>query len=229
MVETCRISRDRASIKILPLAVDTRRFAPAGDRSAVRKLLGIPQDREVMLTVRRLVGRMGLNDLIDAMQMVVQRHPRAVLLIGGTGYLEQALKERVRLKGLEDHVRLLGFVPEEQLPAYYQAADLFVLPTVQMEGFGLVTIEALSCGTPVIATPVGANPEVVGPLDSGLLCERATADGLAERIAWWLERGVSADLRQACREYSLSRFAVAGVTTRLEQIFSQVVRLADVS
>ena len=168
---------------------------------------------------------MGLENLIDAMKTVVKHYPEAMLLIGGKGYLKNALQERIRSYKLEQHIKLLDFIPEEKLPSYYQAADLFVLPTTELEGFGLATIEALSCGTPVIATPVGANPEVVGPLGNEFLCRDVTAEALAERINWWLSRGISAEVRQTCREYCVSRFAVESVVASLENIFAEAIRL----
>jgi len=168
---------------------------------------------------------MGLENLIDAMKRVAKRHPEVLLFIGGKGYLEKELQERIHSQGLEQHIQLLGFIPEEKLPSYYQAADLFIMPTVELEGFGLSTIEALSCVTPVIATPVGANPEVVGPLSSEFLCKDATAEALAERINWWLSQSISAEVRQACRDYCVSRFAVESVVTSLEDIFAEAIKL----
>ena len=220
MQKTSGVSPPRSPVKLLPLAVDTQRFTPPSDREAVRVSLGVPRDRDVLLTVRRLVGRMGLVNLIDALAIVVEHNPRAMLLIGGTGYLESTLQERICRLGVGKHVRLLGFISETQLPLYYQAADLFVLPTEQMEGFGLVTIESLSCGTPVIATPVSANPEVVGPLDPAFLCADVTPEALAERINWWLDHGISPQLRRTCRDYCVSRFSIDGVVTSLEDILT---------
>ena len=213
-----------AKVRLIPLAVDTARFKFASEPKAIRRDLGLLQDHVILLTVRRLVARMGLENLIDAMKCVVECHPEVVLLIAGSGYLDKEFRERIHSQGLEQHVQLLGFIPEEKLPSYYQAADLFILPTTELEGFGLATIEALSCGTLVIATPIGANPEVVGPLGSELLCKDATAKALAERINWWLDRGISAEVRQACREYCVSRFAVESVVASLEQIFTEAIR-----
>lgn len=213
---------DPTKIALIPLAVDTVRFSFTTDPKAVRKRLGLPEDRIVLLTVRRLVARMGLENLVDAMRLVVEKHPKVLLLIGGKGYLENALRERIRSLGLERYIQLLGFIPEEMLPGYYQAADLFVLPTSELEGFGLATIEALSCGTPVVATPVGANPEVVGPLGSEFLCKDKTAEAIAERIIWWLDQGISTEVRQKCREYCVSRFTVEFVVASLEDIFARI-------
>ena len=88
---------------------------------------------------------------------------------------------------MEEHVRLIGFVPEDRLADYYRAAELFVLPTVALEGFGLVTVEALACGTPVLGTPVGATPEILEALDRRLVLPGTTPETLAGGIWAFLE------------------------------------------
>jgi glycosyltransferase involved in cell wall biosynthesis len=135
---------------------------------------------------------MGLNSLLDAMPVLRKEIPRIRLLIGGSGPLRAELEAQVKSLALGDCVRLLGFVPEAQLPAHYRAADLFVLPTAQIEGFGLVTIEALASGTPVLGTPIGATSEILGGLDASLLTGGADAESLAAGIAA-LHRRFTAD------------------------------------
>ena len=100
------------------------------------------------------------------------------MLIGGAGSHRAALERQVGELGLDKHVTFLGFVPDADLPRYYQAADVFVLPTRELEGFGLVTAEALACGTPVLGTPVGATPELLETLDPGLVFQDATAGAM---------------------------------------------------
>jgi glycosyltransferase involved in cell wall biosynthesis len=204
---------------VLPLCVDMERFAFTENPETVRDDINLPTDRTILLTVRRLVPRTGVDTLIEAMNTVTEEHPDALLLVGGTGYLESQLEAQVRENGLQDHVRLLGFVPEDDLPTYYGAADLSVMPTKKLEGFGLSTIESLSCGTPVVATPVGANPEVLGPLREDLLCADASAAGLTERLGEWIERGVSSDLRAECRTYCENNFSAQTVIGSLENLF----------
>ncbi len=218
------ISRNDKRIELVPLCVDTDRFKFTEDPVTVRKKLSLPQDRLILLTVRRLVARMGLENLIEAMEKVKESYPKILLLIGGKGYLKEALQKKIFLHNLENQVKLLGFIPDEILPHYYQAADLFVLPTTELEGFGLATIEALSCGTPVIGTPVGATPEVIGPLRKEFLCQDSTPQALAERILWWLDKGLSPRLRQECREYCVSRFHPDKVVNQLEKIFNEVIQ-----
>lgn len=214
-----RIGKDKTVH--IPLCVDIQRFSFVEDPLAVRKELGLPLDRPILLTVRRLVARMGLENLISAMSHVVKQIPDALLLIGGKGYFENSLRTQVRKLHLESNVQFLGFIPEERLPKYYQAADLFVLPTLALEGFGLVTIEALSSGTPVIATPIGANPEVLKPLGEEFLCQDTTPEALAERIAWFVKRGVGAELRRHCRGYCASNFAIEKIVGFIEQVLSE--------
>lgn len=213
----------------IPLGVDPNQFAFRDDPRVARRALGLPQDRPLLLTVRRLAARMGLENLVDAMVLVIKEHPASLLVIGGVGYLRDALEKRIRARNLSHCVYLIGFIPEDKLPTYYQAADLFIMPTAELEGFGLSTIEALSCGTPVIATPVGANVEVVAPLGEEHLSKDSTPHALAERINWWLSRGVSPEIRQRCRTYCLSRFAIDSVVITLEQILERVGKHATVS
>jgi glycosyltransferase involved in cell wall biosynthesis len=83
---------------------------------------------------------------------------------------------------------MVGFIPEEDLPKYYQAADLVVMPTYELEGFGLVTIEALACGTPVLGTPVGATPEILRGIDPALLTGGTHAEAMAESLRTIIRR-----------------------------------------
>ncbi|HWJ21585.1 MAG TPA: asparagine synthase (glutamine-hydrolyzing), partial [Gemmatimonadaceae bacterium] len=133
-------------IRVVPGGVDVARFAPlaALPRRACREALGWPTDRPIALAVRRLARRMGLEDLIAAARDVRRRVPDALVLIAGGGRLRAELEARVRDAGLAEHVRLLGFLPDAQLPLAYRAADVTVVPTVALEGFGLIVAESLA-------------------------------------------------------------------------------------
>jgi glycosyltransferase involved in cell wall biosynthesis len=116
----------------------------------------------------------------------------------------------------------LGFLPDNELPLYYQASDTFVLPTRELEGFGLVVAEALACGTPVLGTPVGAIPEILRELQPDLLFEGIEAEDIARGIMNHLE-GAKSDpqgyeaLRQRCRTYATARCGWDRVIKELEQ------------
>jgi glycosyltransferase involved in cell wall biosynthesis len=175
-------------VHVISGAVDTTQFVPAGDRASVRRQLGWPADRTVLVTVRNLVPRMGLEHFIRAVAMVKAARPDVLALIGGEGPLRADLERLVRKLGLTDHVRLTGFIPEGDLPKCYQAADLVVMPTYELEGFGLVTVEALACGTPVLGTPVGATPEILSRVDSCLLTAGTQPEAIADSLRMLLDR-----------------------------------------
>jgi glycosyltransferase involved in cell wall biosynthesis len=172
---------DRSRTALLPGGVDTERFHP-GSREAARQALGWPAQGLVLFTLRRLTSRMGIENLIDAMAEVHRAVPGVSLVIGGDGPLREALIRQIADRGLQGVVRLAGRVPDEQLCTYYQAADLFVLPTAAAEGFGLVTVEALACNVPAFGTPVGGTVEVLRRVNPELLFEDATPAAMARKI-----------------------------------------------
>jgi len=193
----------------IPGGADLARFAPPVDRDGARRALGLPADRPVLLTVRNLEPRMGLDNLIVALDRARRQAPDALLVVAGTGSQRAALEALVAARELHGHVRFLGFVDEERLPALYGAADAFVLPTRALEGFGLATIEALACGTPVLGTPVGATPELLAPLDPTLLFRDAGPAAIADGLASFVTRSrrdpeAAARLRAACRRHAES-------------------------
>jgi glycosyltransferase involved in cell wall biosynthesis len=175
-------------IAVIPGAADPVTFHPVDDRNEIRRELKLPEGRTLMFTVRNLVPRMGLEHLLEAMTMLGEEQQNLLLLIGGEGQLRPRLEELIRSRGLQDSVQLLGFVPEEHLAKYFQASDLVVLPTLQLEGFGLVTVEALACSTPVVGTPVGAIPEVLSRVDPMLVTEGTDAVSLAHTLRFVLNR-----------------------------------------
>ncbi len=220
-----RIPADR--IVKIPGGVDHDRFRPAADPDAVRRALGLPERRPVLFTVRNLKPRTGVDILIRAMAILRRHVPDVLLLVGGAGALQRELEALTASLGLGNQVRFLGFVPDERLPLYYQAADLFVLPTRELEGFGLVTVEALACGTPVVGTSVGATPEILEPLDPTLLFRDPSPNVMAEGIMRALE-GLSRDsaagprLREACRRHATSQYAWTHSVARLEGVLREL-------
>ena len=173
-------------VKVIPGWVDLDRFTVRADREELKSSLGWPSDKPVLFTLRRLVPRMGLDRLIEAAREVKAAGLKFSLVIGGAGPLRDRLQAMVSGFGLTDEVRFLGFVPDAELPLLYAAADAFVLPTAELECFGLIALEALACGRPVLATPVGAIPEVLGRVEPRWLAADADAHSLAKLLTDYL-------------------------------------------
>jgi len=193
---------------VCPGWVDVERFCPAFDRQALRGELGAEwqTDDPVLFTVRRLESRMGLETFIAAAAQVADQH-RFRVLIGGAGPLREQMLTTIKAHGLEDRIFLLGRISEEQLPACYAAADLFVLPTRSLECFGLIVLESFAAATPVIGSRTGAIPELLSELGDQWMFEPGNPDSLAERLRLFLrgELTTDADLRRIALRFDKER------------------------
>jgi glycosyltransferase involved in cell wall biosynthesis len=132
-----------------------------GKREEMRRKLGIPQNSIVAVTVRRLVYKNGIDTLIEGANTAVRKNPKIIFLVVGKGPDLNSVQIKIRQLGIENNFRLTGFVSDEDLPFYYNAADFFVLPSKSGEGLPLVALEAMACGLPVIATNVGGISEIL--------------------------------------------------------------------
>lgn len=212
---------------VIPGGVDTERFTPQNEplpEMASRETVNF-------LTVRRLTRRMGIETLLDAFARIAEIDTDMHLYIGGDGPLRNELETQARRRGIESTVTFLGYVPEERLAQTYAAADVFVLPTIALEGFGLATLESLSTGTPVIGTNVGATPELLGELEhksqvpEQLLVDADDAGQLGSLMAAWA-RLSSEEREQAggtCRSSIFeSGYTWAQITERIEQLMNSL-------
>lgn len=210
-------------IRVVPGGVDADRFATPYSPPEARAQLGWPTNRPILLAVRRLVRRTGLTHLIASMEHVRNHHPEALLLIAGKGPLRDKLIATIRSKNLEHHVRLLGFVPDEDLPLAYRAANLSIVPTIQHEGFGLITIESLAAGTPVLVTPIGGLPETVRDLSEELILPDASVAALQEGIGAALNGDLHLPDAETCRNYARRRFDWPVIARQVRQVYEEVV------
>lgn len=193
----------------IPGWVDMERFGPVNDRVGLRRSLGWPE-RRALFTLRRLVPRMGLERLLRAFAEVRKSARDVSLVIAGDGPLRGSLEALASNLGLAGSVRFEGRVPDEALPRMYAAADAFVLPSAELECFGLIALEAFASGRPVLATPVGAIPEVVGAVEPLWLAENGGVEALTRLLSDWLSgrlpEHAPADLRAVVgRDYSQER------------------------
>ncbi len=213
---------EEARIRIIPGGVDTDRFGTSISRQEARQRLGWPDDRPVVLTVRRLARRMGLELLIEAVGYVRQVIPDVLVLVVGKGPIRAELQAKIKDQGLGAHVRLLGFLPEGDLPMAYRAADISIVPTTALEGFGLTTVESLAAGTPVIVTPSGGLPEVVRDLSEELICDGLHPSDIADRLVSALQGQLRLPSEEACRAYAKARFDWKRVAERTRDVYDEV-------
>jgi glycosyltransferase involved in cell wall biosynthesis len=197
-----RYPRASGRVHVVGGGVDEAFFTEPTDPEECRRRLGIPPGL-LLFTARRLEPRMGVDILIEALAQIDD--DRVVLAVAGSGGLRGDLDRRVGELGLHHRVRLLGKVSEDDLRSLYGAADLFVLPTVEYEGFGMSTVEALAAGTPTLGTPVGATPEIVRELGAEFVAPAADADTLAAAIRRLLPL-LGPELRSRARRLAQDRY-----------------------
>ena len=185
------------------------RLRIADDRDALKRSLGWPQDVPVLFTLRRLVPRMGLDTLIRCCALLKGASLEYRLIIGGAGPLRQQLEALIADLGLSNEVQCIGYVPDESLVNMYAAADAFVLPTADLECFGLIALEALASGRPVLATPVAAIPEILRQVEPRWLAPDRSVQGLyallADFLAGRLPQHHPETLRDIAARYSQDR------------------------
>ncbi|MEV7925908.1 MULTISPECIES: glycosyltransferase family 4 protein [unclassified Kitasatospora] len=171
----------------LPPGVDETTFHPGSGGAEVRRRLGLA-DRPVVVCVSRLVPRKGQDTLIEAMPQILADVPDAVLLIVGGGPYRADLEKLADAKGVRASVRFTGSVPWEELPAHYGAGDVFAMPCrtrrggLDVEGLGIVYLEASATGLPVVAGDSGGAPDAVLEGETGYVVPGGSAAAAAERI-----------------------------------------------
>ena len=230
LVRELAVSPER--IHVVHPGCDTRRFMPSPpNRELRRQILGAAREGPVLMTVGNLVERKGHDMVIRALPQLLQRFTSATYLIAGEGRDRQMLEVLARDCGVADHVVFAGAVPDDLLPDLYSICDLFVMPSrerrqeADVEGFGIVYLEANACGKPVIGGRAGGVPDAVQHGETGLLVDPVDSAAIAEAICSLLsdpEKARRMGLRG--RERVLREFDWNVIGTRLRGILEQILR-----
>ena len=171
-----------AMVKIAP-GIDTEHFAPI-DSSSLRESLGLSQ-KKVIVSVGRLVHRKGQDRLIESMRAIVQEVPTAHLLLIGEGPYREHLQSLVRKYALDDHISFIGRIQYADLPQYICLGEIFAMPSrsrffgLEVEGLGIVYLEASACGLPVIAGASGGAPDALIDGTTGVVVDGLDSDAIA--------------------------------------------------
>jgi glycosyltransferase involved in cell wall biosynthesis len=194
----------------IPCGIDQQLFRPAS-RSRARALLGIPASKTVVLYVGDLLEAKGLTYLLKAAERLSGRNGKLLFALIGEGSLKEKLRREVVAKGLQNVICLVGSVANRQVPHWLNAADLFLYPSL-CEGSPVSIMEALSCGTPVVATKTGGIPDMIEEGENGMLIEPASAGAIEETLRYLLANphvleGMRGALRARRPDFSLSRRA----------------------
>jgi D-inositol-3-phosphate glycosyltransferase len=217
-------ARER-KIKVIPCGVNLELFQPR-DRAACRRRLGIAADRQVGLFVGRFAALKGLDALLGAIADLAPRIPGLRLVVaGGDGPVSsdgRAFRRLAESLHIQDRVWFAGRIEQGELPVYYNAADLLVVPS-HYESFGLVVLEALACGTPVAATRVGAVDTIIRPGINGTIMDDPGRDSVAQGIARLLENPVGRDMDPATIRDTVAHCGWQQMAAAMVRVYGELI------
>jgi D-inositol-3-phosphate glycosyltransferase len=216
-----KLGADKSKTSVIYNGVDIDYFHPANKEKS-RKKLDLPKNRKMILSVRRLVYKNGLDTLIESVPYVARDHPDVLFVIAGKGPSKKLIEDRIRESRMGDNIKLTGFVPDELLPVYYNAADYFVLPSASGEGLPLVLLEAMACGLPVISTTVGGTPEIIEHMKNGVLVPPKNPEAMAVTMSELLSKeGMGQAIGEEARKIVESRFTWEENLRQLKTVYSE--------
>jgi D-inositol-3-phosphate glycosyltransferase len=214
---------DQGKIRIVPCGVNSRLFRPL-EKSAARKKLGLNNEK-VILFVGRLDPLKGIEQMLKAIPLLSDFQDLKLMIIGGDessrGEVEKLRKLGLKL-GVNDIVNFPGAVQQTELPYYYSAADVCVVPSYY-ESFGLVALEALSCGTPVVANDIGDINNIVIPGKTGYVVKNNRPESLAEGIKKILERPWQDMVTSLTIRETIKRFSWENIAYKIGEVFTSNV------
>lgn len=204
--------------------VDVERFSPETGGDISKGELGFESDRTNLFFLSVLDeyhDYKGLENLLGAMRQLPSKYN---LVIGGDGSKREYYEEQAAMMGLEDRTYFAGYIPDDQLPAYYREADIFVLPSTsaEQEGFGLVLLEALACGTPVVTTDVVGIADDVRDADIGIVIPDSTPASIADAVSAIVSDGTTINTEQG-RHICEDHYSWTEITGQLESLYNQLL------
>ena len=205
--------------RVIPMGIDPSKF----QGPILPDIKNKYKTSHIVLSVGRLIDWKGTIHLINAMPDVIRHYPDTQLLIAGSGPEQDTLIQKVRELDLENNVTFLGIVPNEELSSYYHSADVFVLPSINKDGkteaLGVVLLEAMASGCPVIGSNVGGIPDIIADGENGFLVPEQRPDVLAERIVQMLSEDV---LKEKFRKNGLMRVRESFSWEIISKHFSEI-------
>jgi D-inositol-3-phosphate glycosyltransferase len=217
---------DEARIDVVPCGVNLDLFQPA-DKEHARRELGLAKGERIILFVGRIEPLKGIDVLIGAAAQLHEDENFRVLIVGGDSRAEaqvEELRQHAARLGVDHHISFVGAVEHEALPLYYNAADVCVVPSYY-ESFGLVAIESMACGTPVVASRVGGLASTISDGETGYLIPWRCPEPFAERLELLLDNDeLRASFGRAARE-AVERYRWANVADAVSAMYEEL--LAD--
>lgn len=211
-------------VRVVPCGVNQDLFAPMG-KQAARQALGFSSDEKMLLYVGRIEPLKGLDRVIRTMARLRESLPVKLVIVGGDHHDSEEMREVIELSKalkVEDGLVFAGRVDQRELPVYYNAADALVVASLY-ESFGLVALEALSCGTPVVSTPVGGMKTIIEPGKNGLLFAEDSVDAMARALNQVLTRTDVYEARKESIHQSVCGYSWQNIASAIASEYEDLI------
>jgi glycosyltransferase involved in cell wall biosynthesis len=211
-------------IVIIPNGINIGEVTTPLTKEKSREILGLPQNSEIILFFGSLVEYKGPDILLKAFKLVKKNVPSAKLIFAGRGHMDNQLKESAKQMNISEDVIFTGFVEDNLKPLYYKAADIFCLPSTTLaESFGIVNLEAMAAGIPIVSSDLGGIPDIVKNGENGLLAQPYDIEMVAEKLLILLKdedirRKMGADGKNKVKDYSWKE-----VASKTEQLYKTMI------
>ncbi len=218
------LGKYRDKIAVIPNGINVKDFDTQCSKEECKEKLGLPLDKKILLFFGYLSPYKGPDILVRAMPKILKNVPDTELVFVGKGVMRDELEMLSKRLGAEKNVKFAGFVKGSSKPFYYKAADVFVLPSIMStESFGIVNLEAMACGVPIVASKIGGIPDVVKDGENGLLVPPKDSDRLASAIIYLLEnedimKKMGDNGKDKVKDYSWKR-----VAEETEKIYKEIL------
>lgn len=207
------LRRFKDKIVVIPNGINIQEVTTNCTKKEARKKLNLPAEDPIILFFGSLVPYKGPDILLDAFKIIKTKYPDVKLVYAGRGQLKEYLQNKAISMGFDSDVTFAGFVSDELKPLYFKAADIFSLPSTNLaESFGIVNLEAMAAGIPIVASNIGGIPDIVKNGENGFLAEPSNAHSLADEICRLLEdedlrNKMGADGLDKVQDYSWDKIA----------------------
>ncbi len=219
------IVQSKSTVDFLGLTRYDKKLVTSGARHVETELFRLTRKLNSRDNLIGYIGRLdiakGVMQLVDAIPMVLEAHDDVKFLIGGSGSIYQRIEQQMEDSDLHHNVKLTGWIPHDELPHYLNELKLLVLPSYS-EGLPTIILEAMACGTPVLATPVGAVPDVIKDGETGFIMENNSPECIAQNILRALNHGELEQITRQARSLVEKEYTYEQAVTRYEEILAML-------
>ena len=213
----------RDKIEVIPNGINLEEFDIKLSKEECRDKLGLPHDKKIILFFGNIVAYKGPHILLKAFSRVKNHFKDVKLVFAGRGEMEKELTESAVEMGIKNDVLFTGYVDEELKPFYYKSADIFCLPSITMaEAFGIVNLEAMACGIPVISSKLGGIPDVINDKKTGLLVKPGNVESLENAVTFLLENSAIAQKMGNIGKKKVEEYSWKKIAQKTEEIYRRL-------